>query len=184
MQQFLAWISCLALIGYAYHTFSTRSVRLGTTEDGVSAFVSSDSSLREINHIKWQGQQLVTGRRWECVEFARRYLIKTKGMIFRDVGRAEEIWNMPTFIDLQTKMEVPCKHYKIGEVVPRQGDLLIWAASEDAPYGHVAIIVQTTNDKRGKVWIAEQNWDNWIAPHYSRTIILFNTPHLLGLIRV
>lgn len=185
MRRLTAWVSCLALLGYVYHQIATRTKRLGTTEDGVSAYASSDYLLKEINHVTWQGQQILSGRRWECVEFARRYIIQTKGILFKDVGRAEEIWDMTTFFNLRTKSDIPCKHYRVGETMPQRGDLLVWAASEDMPFGHVAVIVQANGtDKRGAVKIAEQNWDDWVAPHYSRMIHLANSPYLLGIIRI
>lgn len=183
MNQHIIWISCLFLIGYVYYTFSTQNTILGTTPEGIPAYTSTHS-FKEINHVEWKGQTIITGWKWECVEFVRRYLLNTKGIIFKDVTHANEIWGLLNFINVENKTDVPCMHYSIGTISPRRGDILIWADSERNPFGHVAIILQDTDDKLGKVEIAEQNWGTWKAPHYSRRITLGTTPNLLGIIRL
>ena len=183
MKQHILWVSCLLFIGYVYYTYSTRHTMLGITHDGVSAYASTHS-LQEINRVEWKGRAIITGLKWECTEFVRRYLLMTRGIIFKDVKSADKIWGLLTFINVDTMLDVPCMHYNIGTINPRRGDVLIWGISESEPYGHVAVILHDTNDKMGMVEIAEQNWDIWQAPHYSRRISLETTPNLLGIVRI
>lgn len=183
MKQHIVWVSCLLLLGYVYYTYSTHNTLLGTTREGVSAYTSNGAS-KDVNQIIWKGNTIVTGLQWECAEFVRRYLLMTRGIIFKDVKQADEIWGLLTFIDVETKTEVPCMHYNIGTIRPKRGDVLVWGISEKYPFGHVAVILHDTDDKLGTVEIAEQNWGAWTAPHYSRRISLGNTPNLLGIVRI
>jgi glutathionylspermidine amidase/synthetase len=179
----LVWISCFLLLGYVWYTISSRNTLLGTTRDGVSAYATNGAS-QDVNRVVWKGQTIVTGLKWECVEFVRRYLLLTRGLTFKNVKQADEIWGLLTFIDAETKMDVPCMHYNIGTIRPQSGDVLVWSTSKIYPSGHVAIILRGTEDKLGMVEIAEQQGDAWAAPDYSRRISLDSTPHLLGIVRV
>lgn len=180
--KYLVWASCLLLIGYVCYTISTKHTLLGTTWNGIPAYATHLS--QDVNRIEWKGKTIVTGLQWECVEFVRRYVLMTKGLLFRNVKQADEIWGLLTFIDVDTKADVPCMHYNIGTISPRRGDILVWAVSEHNPFGHVAVILHDTDDKLGTVEIAEQNLGAWAAPHYSRRISLGTTPNLLGIVRV
>jgi hypothetical protein len=182
MKQHLVWIGCLLLIGYVYYTISTRNALLGTTKDGVSAYANGTS--QDVHQVEWKGQTIVTGLQWECVEFVRRYLLLTRGLTFKSVQQADEIWGLLTFIDAETKIDVPCMHYNIGTIRPQHGDVLVWSTSKQYPSGHVAIILRGTDDKLGMVEIAEQQGGPWTTPHYSRRISLGSTPNLLGIVRV
>ena len=183
MKQHIVWVGCLLLIGYVCYTFSTKDVLLGITYNGISAYASYPSS-KDVNQIVWKGQTIVTGLQWECVEFVRRYFILTRGLTFKSVKQADEIWGLLTFIDMETKTEVPCMHYNIGTINPQRDDILVWAPSEQYPFGHVAIILYHTDDKLGTVEIAEQQGGAWNTLHYSRRISLGKTPNLLGIVRV
>jgi CHAP domain len=184
MKSHIVWVSCVLLIGYVCYKYSTKHILLGTTRDGISAYATNHSLSQDVNRVVWKGKTIVTGLQWDCVEFVRRYLLMTKGVIFKDVKQADKIWGLLTFIDADTKLDIPCMHYSIGTINPRRGDLLIWAVSEHDPFGHVAVILHDMDNKLGMVEIAEQNWDAWATPHYSRRISLGNTPNLLGIVRV
>jgi hypothetical protein len=111
-------------------------------------------------------------------------MLLTRGIIFKNVKQADEIWGLLTFIKVDDNTEVPCMHYNVGTINPRRGDILVWGISERDPFGHVSVILHDTDDKLGTVEIAEQNWGAWAAPHYSRRISLGTTPNLLGIVRV
>ena len=183
MKQHIVWISCLLLIGYVYYTISMRDTILGTTHDGITAYATNGVS-RHANQINWEGQTIVTGLQWECVEFVRRYFLLTRGLTFKSVQQADEIWGLLTFMDVETKTDVPCMHYNIGTINPQRGDILVWSVSKQYPFGHVAVILRDTDNKLGMVEIAEQQGGPWAAPHYSRRISLGSTPNLLGIVRV
>jgi hypothetical protein len=179
----LVWVSCLLLVGYVCYTYSARNTLLGTTREGISAY-ATNGLPQDVNRVEWKGQSIVTGLQWECVEFVRRYVLMTKGLLFKNVKQADEIWGLLTFMDVDTKADVPCMHYNVGTINPRRGDVLVWSVSEQYPFGHVAVILHDTEDKLGMVEIAEQNWDAWVAPHYSRRISLGTIPNLLGIVRI
>ena len=172
----------IVILGYTYYVFSAQNEVLGTTLDGIPAF--GNPGKKELNHVEWKGKSIITGLKWECTEFVRRYLLMTRGIIFKDVRQANIIWGLLTFIDVEKQVEVPCMHYGIGTIAPRRGDILIWAVSEEDPDGHVAVILHDQDDQLGNVYIAEQNTGAWTAPYYSRQIHLGSTPHLLGIIRI
>ena len=117
-----------------------------------------------------------TGMSWQCVEYARRWLIQGQHVTFADVDNAQHIWHINevsgisdnkkyTFISMPNANSQP----------PAIGDLIIYKiALPDFPYGHVAVIVNV-NLKAGYVDIAEQNYtnDHWIdANQFARRIIL------------
>lgn len=179
----LIWVSCILLIGYVCYTISSKHILLGTTRDGVSAY-ATQQVIHDVNRVEWKGKTIVTGLQWECVEFVRRYMLLTRGIIFKNVKQADEIWGLLTFIKVDDNTEVPCMHYNVGTINPRRGDILVWGISERDPFGHVSVILHDTDDKLGTVEIAEQNWGAWAAPHYSRRISLGTTPNLLGIVRV
>ena len=179
----LIWVSCILLIGYVCYTISSKHILLGTTRDGVPAY-ATQQVIHDVNRVEWKGKTIVTGLQWECVEFVRRYMLLTRGLLFKNVKQADEIWGLLTFIKVDDNTEVPCMHYNVGTINPRRGDILVWGISERDPFGHVSVILHDTDDKLGTVEIAEQNWGAWAAPHYSRRISLGTTPNLLGIVRV
>ena len=178
----LVWVSCILLIGYVCYAYSTHHTLLGTTREGVSAYATHLS--QDVNRVEWKGRTIVTGLQWECVEFVRRYVLMTRGLLFKNVKQADEIWGLLTFMNVDTMIEVPCMHYNVGTINPRRGDILVWSTSEEYPFGHVAVILHDTDDKLGTVEIAEQQGTAWAAPHYSRRLSLGTTPNLLGIVRV
>jgi len=64
---------------------------LGSTSDGIVAY-SNDSSNAKA-HEPCRVGSIVTGLPWQCVEFARRWLLKTQELIFDDVPLAANMWN-------------------------------------------------------------------------------------------
>ena len=117
------------------------------------------------------------GVRWQCVEYARRYLITKRHVTFDSVDAAYQIFNLPCLTDLTSeKTFARFLGYKNGasQYPPIVGDLLIFAKTNDAPYGHVAVVAGV-NVEKGYVEIAEQNINMaWEKPDlYSRRIAIF-----------
>jgi len=117
------------------------------------------------------------GLKWQCVEYARRYLYKTKGMVFDSVDAAIDIWDLPSVTLLSTKEKYSLIQYSNGDALtpPKEGDLMIWPRQgTDSPFGHVAIVAGIEQNNQGfLVQVAEQNFLNekWMAPdNYARTI--------------
>lgn len=96
------------------------------------------------------------GYKWQCVEFARRYLFLNDGMVFTDVGMAYEIFSLRFLRQVVNDALVPLQAFANGcQKRPEAGALLIWdEGGEFERTGHVAIITEVFADK---IRIAEQN---------------------------
>ena len=114
-----------------------------------------------------------TGIKWQCVEYARRWLLVNKGVVYGDVDVAADIWSK---IDHVTRVadnkSIPLQAYLNGSnTAPQIGDLIIYA-KEYLGTGHVAVITEVDTNA-GTVKVAEQNFLNqrWPAD-YARVIRL------------
>ncbi|MDU8924029.1 bifunctional glutathionylspermidine amidase/synthase [Pasteurellaceae bacterium LIM206] len=96
------------------------------------------------------------GYKWQCVEFARRYLYLNHGMVFTDVGMAYEIFSLRFLRQVVDDAILPLQAFANGcKRKPAAGALLIWqAGGEFERTGHVAIITEVFADK---IRIVEQN---------------------------
>ena len=130
---------------------------------------------------------IYTGKKWECIEFVRRFFILTKDITFPEIDHAYEIWNLPYFVKLKKGLQPIEKIRKKKTNLPCRGDILVWSKNVEELHGHVAIAVGVSVDK-GNVYVAviEQNWDDrkWRHSNYSRVISLSKEPFLIGWIRM
>lgn len=96
------------------------------------------------------------GYKWQCVEFARRYLYLNHGMVFTDVGMAYEIFSLRFLRQVVDDTLVPLQAYANGSLKkPEAGALLIWDEGGEFEHtGHVAIITEVLPNK---IRIVEQN---------------------------
>lgn len=96
------------------------------------------------------------GHKWQCVEFARRFLFLNYGMVFTDVEMAYEIFSLRFLRQVVNDDLLPLQAIANGSTrAPSVGGLLIWQkGGEFQRTGHVAVITQLLKDK---VRIAEQN---------------------------
>jgi len=117
------------------------------------------------------------GVRWQCVEYARRYLITRRHVTFESIDAAYQIFNLSCLTDLtNARTFARFLGFKNGatQTPPSIGDLVIFLKTNEAPYGHVAVVAGV-NLKKGYVEIAEQNINEpWENPSlYSRRISIF-----------
>ena len=184
---FLFFLFFLMYQIYRYNKYNNPSYGeiCGKTEEGV-IFYSKQCDSDYKNNINYvNGYQ--TGESWQCVEFVRRFLIITKGITFDKVDNAYNIWDLSSFQSLDG---VPIPINKIKNIKniknnhPQKGDILVWNKYvDDNETGHVAIV--TDVDRKGNVFIAEQNWDNEFTDHnYSRLIRIEDDPTIIGWIRI
>lgn len=101
-----------------------------------------------------------TGLKWQCVEYARRWLLINRGAVFGSVDIAADIW---TNIDKLTRDKdqtvIPLESHLNGSRQPPQvGDLLIYAKAFYGT-GHVAVVIDV-NPKQKLIKVGEQNFDN------------------------
>jgi glutathionylspermidine amidase/synthetase len=125
--------------------------------------------INEPNHWK----NVYTGIRWQCVEYARRWLLVNKGAVYSDVDVAADIWDeIDHLTDVRTNRELPLESHLNGSMQPPQvGDLLIYA-SELYGTGHVAVVLDTDYED-GVIEVGEQNYRNEPRPDdFARKIEL------------
>ncbi|KNC12078.1 glutathionylspermidine synthase [Klebsiella sp. RIT-PI-d] len=96
------------------------------------------------------------GHKWQCVEFARRFLFLNYGVVFTDVGMAWEIFSLRFLREVVNDNILPLQAFANGSRrAPEAGALLIWdKGGEFGGTGHVAVITQL---HQNRVRIAEQN---------------------------
>ena len=149
----------------------------------VPAFSNCNNSFESDlnNFINYKNENVFSGMQWQCVEYARRYLITKLGVTFSSVNGAEDVFALKTVESIQNGKKYKFKTYKNifdcqrSNNMPRVNDVIIWARNDhDTPYGHIAVILKIEGDQ---IYIGEQNWSNdaWTRspPHsYSRILTL------------
>lgn len=150
-----------------------QSAPFGTeigSSHGVVAY--SNENTQYISHETNECSGIFSGMKWQCVEYARRFLQKILGMTFESVYGAKDIWFLNHATPLDDGTPIPFEAVPNGssKALPNIGDLIIYPVSESSPYGHVAAVVKVDC---GLVYLAEQNWNNCIWPgdgSYSRAL--------------
>ena len=153
--------------------------KIGNLED-VPAYSNCNNSFESgfNNVIRYKNKNVFSGMQWQCVEYARRYLITKLGVTFESVDGAEDVFALKTVESIENGKKYKFKTYKNNlncrrkNNVPKVNDVIIWARNKsDTPYGHIAVILKIEGDQ---IYIGEQNWANnaWINPSYSRILTL------------
>jgi hypothetical protein len=111
-----------------------------------------------------------TGIKWQCVEYARRWLLVNKGVVYGDVDIAADIWGLDSVTRVKDKAILKMLTYPNGnEKPPEVGDLLIYAKAY-LKTGHVAVIT-SVDTKTHTVKVVEENFNNTKWPgDYARSI--------------
>jgi glutathionylspermidine amidase/synthetase len=124
---------------------------LGISPPNVPAYscdynTSTDSNYNSTIDLSYK-KNVYTGMKWQCVEFARRWLILTKGISFADVDFAYNIFDLPSFYSLVDNAVVPITPCRDGEskMKPEVGTLIIWKEEVDHT-GHVAVVTNVGED--------------------------------------
>ncbi|WP_210396240.1 bifunctional glutathionylspermidine amidase/synthase [Motiliproteus sediminis] len=117
------------------------------------------------------------GYKWQCVEFARRWLYLNRGWLFDDVAMAYDIFELRSGRAVRDNAPVALQSFANGgQRPPEPGSLLIWAeGGEFEDTGHVAIVTAVFEDR---VRIAEQNLDHRLWPpgqDWGRELALLRT---------
>lgn len=132
-------------------------VELGTSPSGIPAYsnCSSNCVVYKANYI----EDIYTGIKWQCVEYARRWLLSELNVVFGDVDIAAQIWNLDNVTN-----PINGKQFQFESMVngskqrPKRGDLLVYG-KEYLGTGHVAVIV-SLDEKEQTIKVAEQNYFN------------------------
>jgi glutathionylspermidine amidase/synthetase len=124
-----------------------------------------------------------TGLKYECVEYARRWLVQVKGYTFGEVENAYQIYDLPTVESLEgvtVRFEsIPSTSYNI-----QVGDLVIYRQSNEFPHGHVAVVSKVD---ASFVYLSEQNlnkkkWKGDYSQQLSKTKL--NDGNIIGWKRI
>jgi glutathionylspermidine amidase/synthetase len=138
------------------------STDVAAYSNGNDSYISDDS-----NYL----YGVYMGIKWQCVEYARRWLFIRKGCVFDSVVGAADIWTQIS--QVQRVVDKQCfslKKYPNGSPNPPLNEsLLIYNRSgTDFPFGHVAVIVAVLP---GFIRVAEQNYYPYYwSGNYSRQI--------------
>lgn len=156
---------------------------LGVAPGGVPIYSSDYDSVDEREYPTRQSYQshvdgVFMGYKWQCVEFARRWLYLNKGYIFEDIPMAYDIFNLRFVRRVADNAALPLHAFGNGSKrLPEPGCLLIWnEGGEFARTGHVAIVTEVGTDF---IRVVEQNVDHqvWDATQVcSREIKATLTP--------
>ena len=117
------------------------------------------------------------GYKWQCVEFARRWLYVNYGYVFDDVAMAYDIFELHHVTRLSDSQLLPLHSFANGsQRPPEPGCLLIWReGGEFDVTGHVAVVTDVFDDR---IRFAEQNVGHMKLPeqqHWSRELSLSRT---------
>ena len=144
----------------------------GIASTNVPAYSNRNSSIFNIGRHYHHG--VYTGYQWQCVEFARRWLLLRKNCVFRDIPHACNIWSDVQYVERVTDgQQFPLHPVNNGSSEPPKKDsILIYKRSRRMPFGHVAII---TDVVPGYVHIAEQNnlYNYWPGDYARRAPLRF-----------
>ena len=144
---------------------------LGESPRGIKAYSNCQSGCVYFEPNQWNGTY--TGIKWQCVEYARRWLLINTGTVYGDVDIASDIWDkIDHLTDVSTKKQIPLENHLNGSLqAPEVGDLLIYAKAFNGT-GHVAVVTGM-DIKNSMVEVSEQNFNNesW-TDDYARKILL------------
>lgn len=131
---------------------------LGISPAGIEAYSNCNNQC--VNPAPNFVNQIFTGIKWQCVEYARRWLLQNYGLIYGDVDVAADIWQLTHTHTPDGKNHSLFKNVLNGDQHHRiqRGDLLIYARSFLGT-GHVAVVLNVDAEKQ-LVYLGEQNFDN------------------------
>lgn len=142
----------------------------GKTSTNVCAYSNGDDHCFSLERHYYHG--IFLGFKWECIEFARRWLLMCKSCILPNILHAADIWTQLQTLEHLTdgKQISLTKHLNGSSEKPKRDSLLIYPRSAALPFGHIAIICDVVP---GYIRVAEQNYQyyNW-SDNYSREIPL------------
>ncbi|CAF1138528.1 unnamed protein product [Adineta ricciae] len=153
----------------ANRTLAPYNAIVGYASNNVEAYSNGNDSFISDEYSYLYG--VFMGIKWQCVEYARRWLFQRKGCSFASVEGAADMWTQLDEVQrVEDKRCFPLRKYPNGSPSrPANESLLIYNRSATSmPYGHVAVIVDVLSDV---IRVAEENWDfyYWMG-NYSREI--------------
>ena len=140
---------------------------VGESPSGIQAYSNCQNSC--VNPTPNFIDQVFTGIKWQCVEYARRWLLQNEGVVYGDVDIAADIWDLDYVHTPDKKQQFELQSFINGSAKPQRGDLLIYAKAFYGT-GHVAVVLRVDSEKQ-IVYVGEQNYRNKTWQHkYARAI--------------
>ena len=147
-------------------------VKVGESFAGVQAYSNCQNAC--VNPTPNFVEEVYTGIKWQCVEYARRWLLVNSGVVYGDVDIAADIWNLEYVNVPNQDKRFQFRGFVNGSAeTPRRGDLLIYSKAFYGT-GHVAVVLRVDADQE-HILVGEQNFDNkkWLD-EYAREIAFVN----------
>ena len=148
---------------------ATYGVITGYASTNVPAYSNgNDSYTSDDDHVL---HGIFMGMKWQCVEYARRWLFIRKSCVFDSIEGAADMWVELNMV--QRVVDGQCfalkQHLNGSPDPPKNESLLIYTRSgSEMPFGHVAVIVDVSP---GFIRVAEENYDAYYwSGNYSRQI--------------
>lgn len=118
---------------------------------GVAVYANGDAYLQSHGrHFATDGYYY--GKKWQCVEFVKRYYYDVKKHKFPDTyGHAKDFWDLRAAHGEYNKARDLYQYYNDNKQKPQVGDLVCFPFSS---YGHVAIVSAVTDNS---VEVIQQN---------------------------
>ncbi|CAF0904380.1 unnamed protein product [Didymodactylos carnosus] len=142
----------------------------GIASTNVPAYSNGDDDFFSVERHYFHG--IFMGFKWQCVEFARRWILMRKSCVFKNIDCAADIWNELTTVErVIDGQHFPLTAHPNGSPQKPQIDtLLIYPRSTEQPFGHISVICEVVP---GFVRVAEQNhmFHYW-SDNYAREIPL------------
>ncbi len=131
---------------------------LGASMSGVKAYSNCNNSC--VNPTPYFVSDTFTGIKWQCVEYARRWLLVNKNVVYGDVDIAADIWELEEVISPDKKNHKPFVSILNGDSQygVQRGDLLIYSRAFFGT-GHVAVVLKVDEENQ-RLYLGEQNFDN------------------------
>ncbi len=141
---------------------------LGVGTGDVPAY--SNCNAKCVNPAPDKKDGTYTGIKWQCVEYARRWLLVNKGEVYGDIDIAADIWGLKYVTRVKDKAKFRMINYPNGNTTkPVVGDLLIYAKAY-LKTGHIAVISKVDSTMH-TIDVQEQNFNNAKWPgNYARSI--------------
>ena len=141
---------------------------LGVAPGGVPVYSSDYNSVDKTslpNRHTYRNyiNGIYMGYKWQCVEFARRWMYSNKGYIFDDVSIACDIFWLRFVHVIKDNNILPLHSFRNGSKhLPKPGCLLIWdKGGEFNNTGHVAVVTEVSHNY---IRFVEQNVNNCLWP--------------------
>jgi len=145
---------------------------LGIASTNVPAYSNTNDEIFNIERHYLYG--IFMGIKWQCVEYARRWLLLRKGCVFKNIRCAADIWNDINHVERVTDgKHFPLKPYPNGSpTFPQIDSFLIYSRSTEQPVGHIAVICDVGSNY---IRIAEQNnkFHYWSGDYARQIPVIF-----------